>query len=139
MPEQLPVLQNDQTLEPDFHLGTARQMALDALREYLRWKSLPGRKDGELVLSIAQRSASSASCSAIGDLSHPLIRVSTQAGSLRFFPHSWTAVLDTPAKRANLRLRDRASSGGERFLVSLDQCFQLVIDLSHKKFHLIDK
>ena len=46
MPEQLPVLQNDRALEPDFHLGTARQMALDALREYLRWKALPGRKDG---------------------------------------------------------------------------------------------
>jgi hypothetical protein len=46
MPEQLPVLQNNQTLEPVFHLGTARQMALDALREYLRWKALPGRKDG---------------------------------------------------------------------------------------------
>jgi hypothetical protein len=48
MREPLPVLINDRPpLEPDhFHLGAARQMALDALREYLRWKSPPGTADG---------------------------------------------------------------------------------------------
>jgi len=49
MPEQLPVLQNDRTLEPDFHLGTARQIALDALRPgfavtgHTRTGAVPGK------------------------------------------------------------------------------------------------